>query len=384
MKDIHLFVPTFDVDTCLEAIGHTLRKGWTGLGDQTVAFEHAFCAQFGLPHAHFLNSASGGLHLAVNILKAEHGWEDGDEIITTPLTFVSTNHAIVYENLVPVFADVDSYLCLDPASVEARIGPRTRAVMFVGLGGNTGQWPAIVELCRRRGLKLILDAAHMAGSLCGGRNPALSADVTVYSFQAVKNLPTGDSGMICFMDPAHDDRARRLAWLGIDKDTYTRSVAPGTYKWQYEVNEVGFKYHGNSIMAAVGLSQLPALSADNARRRRIAELYSRHLEGADGIGIVPTAPDCLSSRHLFQVEIDQREDVIVRLNAARIFPGVHYRDNTEYAVYRHAAGTCPNARRLSRRILSLPLHLRLDDDDVERVATTLREIVATPAVVRPH
>ena len=136
MKPIQLFTPAFRVDECLAEIRECLEKGWTGLGFKTVEIEEAWREYSGLPHAHFVNSATAGLHLAVRLLKEREGWVDGDEIISTPLTFISSNHAILYENLRPVFADVDEYLCLDPASVAERIGPRTRAVMFVGLGGT--------------------------------------------------------------------------------------------------------------------------------------------------------------------------------------------------------------------------------------------------------
>jgi dTDP-4-amino-4,6-dideoxygalactose transaminase len=376
MKDIHLFVPTFNVEDCLAEVRQCLEKGWTGLGDRTIAFEEAFAAAYGHPHAHFVNSATAGLHLAVRILKDAGGWQDGDEIITTPITFVSTNHSILYERLRPVFADIDRYLCLDPDSVAARIGSRTRAVMFVGLGGNTGQWPALVELCRRHGLAIILDAAHMAGTRLDGRNPALAADAAVYSFQAVKNLPTADSGMICFGEAAHDAMARKLSWLGIDKDTYQRTVTPGTYRWRYEVDTVGYKYHGNSIMAAIALGQLPSVERDNAYRRRLCSVYAERLAGLAGIETVPVAPGCESARHLFQVRVDRRDEVILALNARRIFPGVHYRDNTEYKMYRFAEGSCPRARAASNQLLSLPLHLRLEEPDVHRVADALTEIAA--------
>ena len=127
MKDIHLFVPTYDIEGCLDAVRRCLEKGWTGLGDQTVVLENRFCEMFAHPHSHFVNSATSGLHLAVKILKEAGGRRDGDEIITTPVTFVSTNHAILYERLTPVFADVDQYVCLDPVSVSQRLSPRTRA-----------------------------------------------------------------------------------------------------------------------------------------------------------------------------------------------------------------------------------------------------------------
>lgn len=125
--------------------------GWTGLGFKTVEFEEAWKKYTGVSHAHFLNSATAGLHLAVKIFKEVGGWAEGDEVISTPITFVSTNHAILYEGLKVVFADIDQYGCLDPASIEERITNKTRAVIFVGLGGNAGQLTAVQELCKRRG-----------------------------------------------------------------------------------------------------------------------------------------------------------------------------------------------------------------------------------------
>ncbi|MCJ7640979.1 MAG: aminotransferase class V-fold PLP-dependent enzyme, partial [Desulfobacterales bacterium] len=177
MEPVHVFVPYFRVEEALAEIRECLEKGWTGLGFKTVQFEEAWKQYTDLPHAHFLNSATAGLHLAIRLLKEEGAWAEGDEIITTPLTFVSTNHAILYERLRPAFADVDEYLCLDPSSVEERISPRTRAVMFVGLGGNVGRLDEIAALCQRRVLKLILDAAHMAGTYWRGKHIGEESDV---------------------------------------------------------------------------------------------------------------------------------------------------------------------------------------------------------------
>jgi dTDP-4-amino-4,6-dideoxygalactose transaminase len=375
MQPIQLFVPTFRIDETLEAIRECLEKGWTGLGFKTLEFEERWKAYTGLPNAHFLNSATSGLHLAVAQLRACEGWADGDEIITTPLTFVSTNHAILYERLTPVFADVDEYLCLDPASVEARITPRTRAVMFVGMGGNAGRYEAIRDLCRARGLKLILDAAHMTGTRLYGRHVGHDADVSVFSFQAVKNLPTADSGMICWHDEALDVQARQWSWMGINKDTYARTTSGGTYSWYYDVEQVGYKYHGNSIMAAMALVALDHVDEDNAFRRQICAWYDELLGDDSDIQRVPIAPGCEPSRHLYQVLVDDRDRVMAQLRQKQIFPGVHYRDNTVYAMYRYAHGTCLNAARASDRLISLPLHLRLTYTDVERVVLALREAV---------
>lgn len=370
---ISLFIPTFRVDECLAEIRICLEKGWTGLGFKTVEFEDAWRNYTGLPHAHFLNSATAGLQMAVTLLKEKYGWAAGDEIISTPLTFVSTNHVILQEGLRVVFADVDDHLTLDPASVAQRITPRTRAVMFVGMGGNTGRYAEIRQLCQENGLKLILDAAHMAGTRVAGRHVGHDADVTVFSFQAVKNLPTADSGMICFAEADLDEAVRKWSWLGINKDTYTRTSDTGSYKWYYDVENLGYKIHGNSIMAAIGLVQLRYLDQDNAFRRQLAVWYDAALGDDPRIGRVPVQAGCESSRHLYQVIVERRDEVMFALNQQNIFPGVHYRDNTLYRMYADAHGTCPRAQHYSDRLMSLPLHLRMMHDDVQRVAAGLKE-----------
>ena len=373
MEPIHLFVPTFRIDETLAEIRDCLEKGWTGLGYKTLEFEEAWRQYTGLPHAHFLNSATAGLHLAVRLLKDRHGWADGDEVISTPLTFVSTNHVILYENLRVVFADVDEYLCLDPASVAERITSRTRAVVFVGLGGNAGRLAEIEQLCRARGLRLILDASHMAGTRWRGRHVGAEADAAVFSFHAVKNLPTADAGMICFADGELDAEVRRWTWLGISKDTYARTEGEGAYKWQYDVDHVGFKYHGNSIMAAMGLVALRYVDHDNAYRRLLAAWYDESLGGE--VQRVPVRDDCESARHLYQILVDHRDEVMLSLNEWRIYPGVHYRDNTTYPMYAVSRGICPRAQDAADRVISLPLHLRMTREDVIRVGRALQEIV---------
>lgn len=377
---IQLFCADFDVEACLAQVRECLERGWTGMGFKTVEFEDAWKAYTGLPHAYYTNSNTAGLNMAVQTMKEEYGWAGDDEIITTPLTFISTNHAIARANMRAVFADVDDTLCLDPASVEERITERTRAVIFVGFGGSTGRLQDVVALCKERGLRLILDAAHMAGtryvdgSLPGGDG---DADVVVYSFQAVKNLPTGDSGMICCSDGRLDAIVRKRAWLGISKDTYARTVAKdGTYKWKYDVEYVGDKYNGNAIMAGIALAQLPHLDRDNAYRRTLAEWYTKRFESyAEQIRLVRVPGDCVSSRHLFQIMVADRDGLLMYLNANQVYPGVHYVANTEYRMYDYAKGTCPNADYASEHILSLPMHMRVTFRDVQFICDKVVEYV---------
>lgn len=368
---IQLFVPKFRIDECLAAIRECLEKGWTGLGFKTATMEEEWKTYTGLPHAHFLSSNTVGLHLAIELFKTKFGWADDDEVITTPLTFISTNHAILYAGMKPVFADVDESLCLDPESVVERITSKTKALIFVGIGGNIGQYQKIVEICKERGIKLILDAAHMAGTRLNGKHVGREADSVVFSFQAVKNLPTADSGMICFKDQQDDERVRKLTWLGINKDTFARTAAQGAYKWMYDVEELGYKYHGNSIMASMGLVQLKYLDQDNAYRRQLAAWYRQNLAGQNKISTIDVTPGCESSTHLLQIRVKDRDALMLALNEHQIYPGVHYRDNTEYSLYSFGAGTCPKAAKASQEILSLPMHLGLTRADVDTVCELL-------------
>jgi dTDP-4-amino-4,6-dideoxygalactose transaminase len=377
MKNINLFVPHFRNEEIIEQITECLDKGWTGLGFKTNEIESLWKEYTGLPNAHFINSNTSGLHLAIKILKDSNKWNDGDEIITTPLTFVSSNHSIVYENLKPVFADVDSFLCLDPISVESKITKKTKAILFVGIGGNAGQYSKIVELCKKYKLKLILDAAHMSGTKITDneeiRHIGFDSDVAVFSFQAVKNLPTADSGMICFKNDDYDSVARKLSWLGIDKDTYQRTNDKGSYKWEYELVDVGYKYHGNSIMASMAIVGLKYLEEDNERRREICSLYNKFFAGTK-IKTVSMSPETtVPSRHLYQIVVPNRNKIMEYLNTQGVYPGVHYRDNTHYKMYNYGLGSCPKSHQVSEELISLPLHIKLTNEDVKYVAEKVLE-----------
>lgn len=365
---IQVLKPKFHIDECLDAIKECLEKGWTGMGFKTIEFEEAWKKYTGHKFAYYLNSNTVGLHLAVKILKLQNKWSDGDEIITTPITFVSTNHAILYDNMHATFADVDEYLCLDPIDVEKKINDKTRAIIFVGYGGRVGKLDKIIEICKKYNLKLILDAAHMSGTKVNGICPGIwkGVDVAVYSYQAVKNLPTGDSGMICFAEEDNDKLTRQMAWLGINKDTYTRSNH-GTYAWKYDVDYLGYKYNGNAIMAAIALVQLQYLDIENIRRRQIVEIYNAAFKDNKNIKIIgaPYHDEC--SYHIYELIVPDREVLLNKLAEQDIYGGVHYRDNTEYKMYMYANGTCPYAHKVSQHLITLPLHMWLTDDDVQKV-----------------
>lgn len=373
---IRLFRPTFDVESCLAELKDCLEQGWTGPGFKTDRLEEEWKAYTGLNNAYYVNSCTAALNLSFEVLKEKDGWKDGDEVISTPITFVSSNHSIMLAGLKPVFADVDDSLCLDPADVEKKITDKTKAVLFVGIGGNPGRYREILTICREHGLRLIIDAAHMAGTRVDGRFPCEEADVVNFSFHTFKTLATADSGMLCFKESELDRIARIKAWSGINTAAYSDYAIKDhkTYKWHYDVECVSNCYNGNSIMAAVALAQLRCLDRDNAFRRMISDRYDQAFSAyPDKIRLAKYDENCESSRCLYQIIVDDRDGLVKYLNEQGINSGVHYVDNTNYRMYAYGRGTCPKAAYMSEHMISLPLHLRLTDEEVEAV---IRSVIA--------
>jgi len=360
MKTIQLFAPTFEIDECLEEIRKCLELGWTGIGFKTNEFETEFGKYINSKLCHFVNSNTNGIHLLLEVLKRKYNWKNGDEVITSPLTFVSANHSILHSGLSPIFADIDDSLCMTPESIQSKITSNTKAVMYVCIGGNASHLLAVKRLCKEHGLKFILDAAHSAGSRLNNKHLSELSDYSIYSFQAVKNLPSADSGMVVFQTAEEDELARQLSWCGINKDTYSRSK--DGYKWLYDVNEVGFKYHGNSIMASIALVQLKYLDRDNAVRRNINESYKSKLHPTAHFDFIKHSNESESSRHLIQLTCERRDELIEYLSANGIGTGVHYVPNNKYPMYKHMPTPYAQAKYL--KIISLPNHLRLEEDDI--------------------
>jgi len=371
---IRLFIPTYQIENCLAEIRECLEIGWTGSGFKTLEFERAWAKYTDVDETLFLSSNSVGLDLAIRGMKKYFDWESGSEIISTALTFVSTNHAILLNGLVPVFADIDESLCLDPVSVKNLINEKTKAIIYVGIGGNAANLKVLREICDEYSLKLIIDAAHMAGTKIYGNSIEKFADCTVYSFQAVKNLPTADSGAIYTKDPILREKIRKLSWLGINSDTYSRN-RDGHYKWMYEVEDLGLKANGNSIMASVALAQLKVLDEDNAIRSSIIRKYKLGTQNNRLIEWIFIPEYVISSWHLAQVRVKNglRDSAIEFLDSKGIDTGVHYRMNTRYPMYANPKFKLHNTEKFESEILSLPLHLRLTEPEINRVIEALNE-----------
>jgi perosamine synthetase len=362
--NIPLFRPSIS-NEAIEAVTDVLRSGWLGLGPRTREFEEQFAAYIGAPHCVGLNSCTSAIHLALKILDLPKG----SEVITTALTFVSTNHAILYEDLKPVFADIDPATGnLSVASVAEKITDRTRALLVVHYGGYPADIDELYELARSRGIAVIEDCAHACGSTYKGGRVGSHGDLHAFSFHAVKNLPMGDGGALTVRKTDDDARLRRLRWLGIDKDTFRRTTNT-TYDWEYDVPEIGYKYHMNDIGAAIGLAQLRLLDEQNARRTAIAKAYRAQLAAVPGVTLPSESEDRTSSYHLFPILVDNRDALIHKLKEAGVGTGVHYRRNDDYSMYERA--DLPATEWFSSHVLSLPMHMCLSDEDVGFVTRTI-------------
>jgi dTDP-4-amino-4,6-dideoxygalactose transaminase len=367
-KSLQLFCPRYDVEECLVEIRKVLASGWTGQGSRCSAFEAAWKEYSGAENAHFVSSATAALHIAVRLLNLP----PNSSIATTPLTFVSSNAVILYENHVPVFCDCSGDLSLRFESVRYAIEDRgCKAVMWVHYGGNVSDdYYKLMDYVRDTDVRVIEDCAHASGAsyedgtMVGSNRETISC----FSFHSVKNLPIMDGGMICVPTKGMDERARRLSWLGIDKSTYARTAGSGNelYRWSYSVPELGWKYNGNDIAASIGLVQLRHLDRDNAYRAALYGWYREHL----GQRIVKHGSG--SAHHLLVATVDDRDRVIAALKANGIAPGVHYLPNYCFPVFADFDHkSCEYVDVVSQNIVSLPNHLELTRGDVARVCKLL-------------
>jgi len=372
---LQLFRPRYEVDECIREIRSVLESGWTGQGPKCSAFENAWCEYIGCRNAHFVSSATAALHIALHLT----GKPEGTKVATTPLTFVSTNAVILYERMIPVFCECGRDMSLQYESVRyAVLKKGAKVVMWVHYGGNVSDdfYRLMDDLKNDKkfaDVRVIEDCAHAAGAsymdgtMVGSRTDTISC----YSFHSVKNLPIMDGGFICVPDDEEDRRARRLSWLGIDKSTYVRTEGSGSelYKWSYNVPELGWKYNGNDIAAAIGLVQLKYLDRDNAYRKWISQQYESQIRDQFFMHHYSG-----SSHHLVVIFVEDRDKAIASLKAAGIAPGVHYLPNYRFPVFSgFDHSSCLAVENMSQHILSLPNHLELDRKQIKRVCSALSD-----------
>jgi UDP-4-amino-4,6-dideoxy-N-acetyl-beta-L-altrosamine transaminase len=360
----------------IEAVTAVLRGDWLTTGPAVTAFENAISGLAGGHRAVSCTSGTAALHIAYAAL----GIGPGDEIVTTPMTFVATASCAAILGATVVFADVhEDTALIDPAAVEAVMTERTKVIAAVDYAGQAAEYDVLQPLADRVGARTLADAAHSVGGTADGRPVGDLADVTTMSFFPTKNLTTGEGGAVVCKDPAIAQRAHEFHFIGLVRDPDRFELADEG-PWHQEVHEYGVNYRLTDLGAALGLSQLTRMAEFKRRRAEITARYNEAFAGVDGLR-TPVQRDGVDPIwHLYPIRIlgGRRREVFESLRAAGIGVQVNYIPVYWHPVFArqgYKRGLCPNAEQFYAEELSLPLFPDLTDSDVDRVIETLLRLV---------
>jgi dTDP-4-amino-4,6-dideoxygalactose transaminase len=374
------FSPSIGEEEIAEVVD-TLRSDWITTGPKTLRFEEEFCRRFDAPGALGLNSCTAGLHTSLLTL----GIGPGDEVITTPMTFAASVSVIEHVGATPVLADVEpDTLNIDPARIEAAITSKTKAVLPVHYAGHPAELDSIRTLALAYGLFIIEDAAHAISAKYRGRWIGSGPDPVSFSFYATKNITTAEGGMLTG-DPDFLAKAKVISMHGLSRDAWNRYGYKGS--WYYEVTVPGFKYNMSDVQASLGLVQLRNLTAAQLRRRQIVQMYAEAFASLPCFELPVERPDVEHAWHLYVLRLQEgalrigRDQFVAELKERNIGTSVHFVPIHLHPFYRDKYGWAPEAFPVAydnyRRMLSLPLHLRLSDEDVDDVIATVLDLAET-------
>jgi UDP-4-amino-4-deoxy-L-arabinose-oxoglutarate aminotransferase len=362
-------------DAEIAGVTACLRSQWITTGPLCKAFEEQFQGLTGARYAISLSSATAGMHLTLSAL----GIGPGDEVITPSLTFASTVNMIALQGARPVFADIHyDTLNIDARDIEARITPRTKAIIPVHFAGAPADMDLIQEIADRHGLTVIEDAAHAVGTRYRGIHAGGFGRIAIFSFHPLKNITTGEGGLISHNDEPLEKRLRVLRFHGIERDAWKRYGKGGNP--EYDIETPGWKYNLTDIQAALGIAQLSRLAEFNRRRAQLVSLYLEGLGGVSGLDLPADPPYPHDhSHHLFVVKVlaMERERFMERLSDYNIGYGLHFPacHQLKYVQSRFGSVRLPQTERAARAILSLPLFPDMSDGDIGYVCTAIREIL---------
>jgi perosamine synthetase len=371
----HQLIDAADV----EAVVRVLRSDWLTTGPAVAEFEHAFADCVGAKGSVAVSNGTAALHAAMYAL----GIGPGDEVIVPVMTFAASANCVVFQGGTPVFADVDpKTLLLDPAQVETKITPRTKAIIAVDYAGQPCDYEALAALAANHDLALVADACHALGGSYKGRPVGSLADLSTFSLHPVKHITTGEGGVITTNSPELARRMRIFRNHGITSDHRQRE-AQGS--WFYEMVDLGYNYRLTDFQCALGLSQLHQLPGWVTRRQEIARRYEVAFADVKAIQPLQARADISHAYHLYVIQLDlarlraSRAEVFAALRAEGIGVNVHYIPVHLHPFYRERFGTgpglCPVGEAAYERIISLPIFPAMTDEDVHDVITACAKVV---------
>jgi perosamine synthetase len=367
---IPLFKPSMDNEE-IEAVTSVIKSGWVGLGPKTKEFEEKFAKFIGTKYAVGFNSCTAALHLAIKVLDIK----PGSEIITTPMTFISTAFAADYNGIKPVFADIQrDTLNIDPEDIRKKITDKTKAIIAVHFGGHACDMDKIMAIAKEYNLYVIEDAAHAAGSEINDKKLGTFGDMSCFSFHAVKNMTIGDGGMLATNNEAYYNRLKKLVWCGIDKSTFARQDKD-KYSWDYNVEEIGYKFHLNDLLSSIGIVQLKKLEKMNERRRQIKSKYNQAFKSLNFIEVPVDKKGIKSSCHNYVAKITKgdRNELIGYLRKNGITAGVHYKPVYLFPVYSHIKANCPVTDKVWKELITLPVFPDMTDEEIDLVIAHVKK-----------
>ena len=358
----------------------TLNSDWITTGPKTKAFEAKLTAYLGAPGMVALNSCTAGLHVGLVAL----GIGPGDEVIVPAMTFCATANVVEHVGARPILVDVcPDTLNLDPEAAAQAITPRTKAIIPVHYAGHPVDLDPIFELARKYGLVVMEDAAHAIPAKYKGVMVGSRDNLAAFSFYATKNLTTVEGGCLTGAS-ALVDKARIIGHHGMNRDAWKRFDKSGS--WYYEVVLPGFKYNMTDVQAAIGLHQLDRLEGFQRRRREVVAAYAQGLGGLKAIQLPVERPEVESAWHLYVIRLNlahltiDRNAFIEELKTRNIGTSVHYLPVHMHPFYRDKYGfkpeDCPVAADAFSRMLTLPLHPGLSEQDVQDVVAAVRDVVS--------
>ncbi|KKP59960.1 MAG: Glutamine-scyllo-inositol transaminase [Candidatus Gottesmanbacteria bacterium GW2011_GWA1_34_13] len=360
----------------------TLKSGWLGTGPKTKIFEDNFKKFIGCKYAVALNSCTAGLHLALDVL----GIKEGDEVITTPLTFASTANVIVHHQAKPVFVDIDiNSWNIDYKQIEKKITKKTKAIIPVHLHGRPCQMDKISQIAKKYQLFVIEDAAHAAESIYRSKKIGTISDFTAFSFYVTKNIMTGEGGMLTTNNSIWAQEARIRSLHGISKDAWKRYSKDGYSP--YETLYPGYKYNMMDLVASLGIHQLAQVKQNFKIRQKYWDIYNKAFKDVPELILpAPEENNTTHARHLYAILLKieklkiSRDTFINALSKEGIGSGVHFTPLHLHKYYRetykYKLGDFPNAEFVGSRSISLPLSPAMTNKDIIDVINAVLKIVS--------
>jgi len=384
-KFIPFSLPYIDEEE-INAVKETLTSGWLTTGPKVKEFEREFADFVGAKHAVAVNSCTAALHLALEAIDLK----EGDEVITSPMTFAATAEVVRYFKAKPVFVDIQpDTMNIDPQKIAEYLHnadiSKVKAILPVHYAGHPCDMDKIIEIARNYNLKVIEDAAHAFPARYKGKMIGTIGDITCFSFYPTKPITTGEGGMAATNNPEWAERMQIMSLHGISKDAWKRYTTKGS--WYYEIIAPGYKYNLTDIAAAIGLAQLKKATLFLEKRRQIAFMYNQAFKDMPEIEIPFVKKDVEHSWHLYVIKLNlerlsiDRNQFIEALREKNIGCSVHFIPLHIHPYYQKTYGYRPEdypvAYNVYQRIVSLPIYPKMTDEDVDRVISAVKEVVKT-------